>query len=186
MAELRIISGKWRSRRITFFDYPGIRPSLNQVRETVFNWLQTILPQARCLDLFAGSGAFGIEALSRGAAYVDFIDYHPRVVSSIQQSLKRLDAQSLSQVQQGLIPQDLQRIKQSYDIIFVDPPYATALLQQTLDYLKRSSLLAPGGVIYIEAAKDDLIDLTGWDIKRHKSTKRLQYGIISRSAEQAS
>ena len=79
-----------------FFDYPGIRPSLNQVRETVFNWLQTILPQARCLDLFAGSGAFGIEALSRGAAYVDFIDYHPRVVSSIQQSLKRLDAQSLS------------------------------------------------------------------------------------------
>jgi len=180
MAELRIISGKWRSRKITFFDYPGIRPTLNQIRETVFNWLQTKLPQATCLDLFAGSGAFGIEALSRGAGYVDFMDYHPKVIRSIQESLQQLGAEKLSQAHKGSIPEDLRRLEKSYDIVFADPPYSTPLLQQTLDYLKNSVLLAPDGLVYFEAAKRDVIEMEGWEILRHKTTKSLQYGLISR------
>ena len=179
MAELRIIAGKWRSRKISFFDYPGIRPTLNQIRETVFNWLQTSIPEATCLDLFAGSGAFGIEALSRGAKCVDFVDNHPKVIASIQQSLEQLEAEEAGHAYVRQLPHDLRQLKKQYDVIFVDPPYNTPLLQQTLDYLKNSELLAPHSVVYFEAGKQDIIDTEGWEMVRHKSTKNLQYGLAS-------
>jgi 16S rRNA (guanine966-N2)-methyltransferase len=180
MAELRIIGGTWRSRRIAFFDYPGIRPSLNQIRETVFNWLQTKVESSVCLDLFAGSGAFGLEALSRGAKSVDFIDNHPKVISYIQASLKQLQAEEKSKTYLRQLPNDLRQLQKQYDIIFVDPPYGTPLLQQSLYYLRESELLAAGAIVYFEAGKRDIVNTDGWDILRHKFTKNLQYGIISR------
>ncbi len=90
--QLRIIGGQWRSRRLEFPDVPGLRPTPDRVRETLFNWLAPVLPGARCLDLFAGSGALGIEALSRGAAEAVFFERHPVAVGALRENLARLNA----------------------------------------------------------------------------------------------
>ncbi len=90
--QVRIIGGQWRSRRLEFPDVPGLRPTPDRVRETLFNWLAPVLPGARCLDLFAGSGALGMEALSRSAAEVVFVEHHPLAVRTLQDNLARLQA----------------------------------------------------------------------------------------------
>ena len=90
--QLRIIGGQWRGRRLEFPDLPGLRPTPDRVRETLFNWLAPVLPGARCLDLFAGSGALGIEALSCGAAEVVFVERQPRAVHALRENLARLNA----------------------------------------------------------------------------------------------
>ncbi|MBE2295503.1 MAG: 16S rRNA (guanine(966)-N(2))-methyltransferase RsmD, partial [Phycisphaerales bacterium] len=90
--QLRVIGGQWRGRRLSFPDLPGLRPTPDRVRETLFNWLAPVLPGARCLDLFAGSGALGIEALSRGAAEVVFVERHPRAVNTLRAQLDQLGA----------------------------------------------------------------------------------------------
>ena len=89
--QLRVIAGRWRSRRLSFPELPGLRPTPDRVRETLFNWLAPVLPGARCLDLFAGSGALGIEALSRGAAEVVFVERHPVAIRALRENLARLN-----------------------------------------------------------------------------------------------
>jgi 16S rRNA (guanine966-N2)-methyltransferase len=146
---IRIIAGKWRGRKITFPDVEGLRPTPNRVRETVFNWLMPILPGARCLDLFAGSGALGFEALSRGAKEVLMFDRSKEVVDSLRANVNRLEAQQ-AQIFHANIPKEWPLAGEKFDVVFLDPPFKSGLLELTLELLP--AILAEGAYIYLESS----------------------------------
>ena len=153
---VRIIGGEWRSRWIKFPDIEGLRPTPDRVRETVFNWLGQDLTGLTCLDLFAGSGAFGFEAASRGARRVVLVERNRRITQSLEDNTQLLcgGRGPLSVVCADAL-EFLQRDLRTYDVAFVDPPYATwestadaaALLDQLRPRLK------PGARVYLEAAQ---------------------------------
>lgn len=164
---LRIIAGQWRSRRLGFPDVEGLRPTPDRIRETLFNWLQDSIPRADCLDLFAGSGACGMEALSRGARHVSFVDSSALATRAIRSNLELLRAQDyqvycenaldwvqrMSQpVTQGS-PQNMQNGARQFDIVFLDPPFASDLLVRGVGALEQSGILKPGCLIYLESAQ---------------------------------
>ena len=150
--EIRIIGGQWRGRRLRFTPQTGLRPTLDRFRETLFNWLMYDVEGARCLDLFAGSGALGIEALSRGAAQVDFVDASAQACRDIRLHLQTLNsergrvwhnpAESWLKAHTDLGP---------YDLIFLDPPFHQDLLQPCIYLLQNNGYLAPDCKIYLEA-----------------------------------
>lgn len=146
---LRIIAGQWRNRKLSFPDAPGLRPTTDRIRETVFNWLQTRIPGARCLDLFAGSGAMGLEALSRGAAQVDFVEQSGQVIQQLTENLKILQADNAATFHTDA-RHYIQHCEQQYDIIFVDPPYDARLLGECLALISTHPLASPGCVIFLE------------------------------------
>ncbi len=153
---LRIISGKWGSRRFKFPDIAQIRPTPDSVRETIFNWLQAYIADSICLDLFAGSGALGIEALSRGAGEVSFVDKNTKAISALKDNLIRLDAKGY----QTFNMDALKFIKQSktvFDIIFLDPPFASDLLENTLDLITQSAIIKPDTFLCIETENPELV-----------------------------
>lgn len=150
MSRVRIIGGQWRSRQIEVPESTGLRPTPDRVRETLFNWLGQDLTGLRCLDLFAGSGALGLEAASRGAAEVVMVENTPRVVAYLQNAIAKLNA-----AQVRLLKGDAVRFARStaerFDLIFLDPPYNQALLDTLAPCLEK--LLLPGGRVYAEAEK---------------------------------
>jgi 16S rRNA (guanine966-N2)-methyltransferase len=128
---LRIIGGGWRGRRVHFPDSPGLRPTPDRVRETLFNWLQFSLAGARCLDLFAGSGALGLEALSRGAREVVFVDEATPVAKSLREELERLDGTARARVLQTTAARLSRAPGEPFDVIFLDPPFGTGRARRT-------------------------------------------------------
>lgn len=176
---LRIIGGQWRGLRITFPPLPALRPSTDRVRETVFNWLQPIIVGTHCLDLFAGSGALGIEALSRGAAHVDFVDCEPRIADHLEQTLQRLGAVGgFAHVADAY--SYLERSPRRYEVVFLDPPYATDLLPAICNQLATGGWLAPGAMIYLECAADQPLPAlpAGWQIHRSKRAGQVGYHLL--------
>lgn len=176
--KIRIIAGKHRGRRITVPDLPGLRPSPDRVRETVFNWLQWDVQGAHVLDAFAGSGIMGLEALSRGAASVLFCDTHAQAVAQLRDTLQAW-RENHAQVRQI----DVLRLPDSpvrYDLIFLDPPFAANLHRQALDTFCSPRRLKPGGVIYIEQdAADSPLQLpVGYEWRKRSHAGRLQFGLI--------
>ena len=177
---LRIIGGRWRGLRVTFPPLPALRPSPDRVRETLFNWLQPVIVQSRCLDLFAGSGALGIEALSRGASHVDFVDSEAQVGRHLQETLQRLGAAN------GFVHViDAHRYldkppRQPYDIVFLDPPYASDLLPGICNKLGQGGWLAPEALIYLECPADrPLPDVpSAWQIHRSKRAGQVGYHLL--------
>lgn len=145
--QVRIIGGEWRSRLLRFPDQPGLRPTADRVRETLFNWLHHIEGKT-CLDLFAGSGALGFEAASRGAKQVTLIERNPKVLAVLRDNAALLHA---SQVH--IIGADgaswLAKQAGVYDVIFLDPPFQAGLLNQLLP--KLSAHLQPEGYAYVES-----------------------------------
>lgn len=151
--ELRIIAGLWRGRRLRFPAGPDIRPTPDRVRETLFNWLAPVIRGARVLDLFAGSGALGLEALSRGAAQVRFIDVDARAVAALRERLVewradpaqfeigRADALSVLQLAPAV----------RFDVVFVDPPFAAGLWTEIASRLEGNGWLTPEAYVYLEA-----------------------------------
>jgi 16S rRNA (guanine966-N2)-methyltransferase len=137
--QLRIIGGRWRGSRIVYPPLAAIRPSPDRVRETLFNWLQQPIVGARCLDLFAGSGALGLEALSRGAAQVTFVDREPQVGLHLRQTLERLGGRDAT-----VVVEDAQRFllrpAQLFDIVFLDPPFESTVLEQVASRLQQGWL----------------------------------------------
>ena len=125
--QFRIIAGIWRRRRLAFPKLPDIRPSPDRVRETLFNWLREQVAGARCLDLFAGSGALGLEALSRGACQVTFVDQERQAVEAISAHLQNLGATGGEVVQAEALA-FLRGTPAAFDIVFLDPPFASELL----------------------------------------------------------
>jgi len=158
VSTLRIIGGQWRGHKLSFVGAEGLRPSGDRVRERVFNWLMHYVAGANCLDLFAGSGALGLEALSRGANHVSFVDNNKATTKQIQQNIDKLsaDQQSVS-VYCSSADQYLQNSDQlnSFDIIFLDPPFGKNLLPATLNSLHTAKRLKPNGLLYIELENDE-------------------------------
>lgn len=149
--ELRIIGGRWKRTKLTFPLLEGVRPTPSRVRETLFNWLQQDIANARCLDLFAGSGALGFEAISRGAEHVQFVDSAAEICHTIKANISRLSAEANAEVHQAdaLIFAQQPQVK-SVDVVFCDPPFNKGLVPQLLEHIADSNLVADDGLVYVE------------------------------------
>ena len=172
---LRIIGGDWRSRVVRFPDAEGLRPTPDRVRETLFNWLGQRLDGLACVDLFAGSGALGFEARSRGASRVTMIERDRRVCDHLRASLADLGAEGVEVVQGDAIAW-LARAGGRYDVAFVDPPYASGLAGPALAALEPR--LAPGARIYVEAAEPVIPPSPAWTCKREASAGAVKFALF--------
>ena len=177
--QVRIIAGKWRGRKLSFPDVPGLRPTPDRVRETVFNWLMDDITGARCLDLFAGSGALGFEALSRGAKEVVFVDAHARIVQQLQSHQKMLQCDNM-QVQHMQAETYLKSTSKKFDIIFLDPPFGQNLIEPTCRLIADCNLLKPHAHIYIESefSLKNLPIPSHWNIRKQKQSGQVQYTLL--------
>ena len=179
--QLRVIGGQWRGRRLAFPDLPGLRPTPDRVRETLFNWLAPVLPGARCLDLFAGSGALGIEALSRGAADVVFVERHPLAARTLRDQLDRLHAQS-ARVEQADALAWLGQPGMPFEIVLLDPPFGQGLLEPACAALEAGGWLAAHAWIYLEAEMEtEVLALpVRWTLHREKTAGAVTYRLARR------
>lgn len=150
--KLRIIAGNWRGRRLSVPDLPGLRPSGDRAREVLFNWLQGRVRGARCLDVFAGTGALGLEAASRGAASVVLVEQDRRLCRQLIELGEGWPGGDVLTVVQADAVRWLERAEAPFDIVFVDPPFGAGLYAETLSALSRPGLLAPGALVYVESA----------------------------------
>lgn len=176
---VRIIAGEWRSRKLPVADVPGLRPSTDRVRETVFNWLQHAVIQAECLDLFAGTGAFGFEAASRGAKEVTMLEINTQALSGLKQSVELLKTNKI-RVQHGDALKWLSMTTQAFDIIFVDPPFDKNLSSQTLKALNDSACLKSGSLIYLEEAKQAIKTVIpdNMEMLKEGKTSHVRYALF--------
>lgn len=178
---VRIIAGKWRGRRIQVPDVNGLRPTPDRVRETLFNWLTPVIVGARCLDLFAGSGALGFEALSRGAGFVEMVDQARDVVLLLQQELAHFGVDN-ALIYAAQVPNQLRPPKQPYNIVFLDPPYDAGLLLPVAHYLEEHNYLAEGAYIYLEAReviKDNDLP-ANWCLLKSQKAGQVYYHLAKR------
>ena len=180
-SELRIIGGQWRSRKLAFTPAEGLRPTSDRIRETLFNWLSPSLAGARCLDLFAGSGALGLESLSRGADHCDFVDTSRVGLRQISQHLSSLQAAQ----QGGCHLQQAEQFLQSvtggpYNIVFIDPPFGLGLVEAASQLLAKQSVLAPGAWIYLETPRDEALPPVpgNWVLHRDKTAGEVAYRLF--------
>ena len=178
---VRIIGGRWRGRKLHFPVLPGLRPSSDRLRETLFNWLMHDIPGTSCLDVFAGSGALGFEAISRGASSVVFLDMAAEAVKALRDNADRLSA-SEAMIYQDDALRFLRHTERRFDIIFLDPPFDSDFLSSALALIGDHDLLSEGGLIYIEYAKNDSPDLSAWQIKKEKVAGRVVYGLLARKS----
>ncbi|MHB8254195.1 MAG: 16S rRNA (guanine(966)-N(2))-methyltransferase RsmD [Acidiferrobacter sp.] len=151
---VRIIGGLWRGRHLTFPAQAGLRPSPDRVRETLFNWLAPHLPGARCLDLFAGSGVLGFEALSRGAETATLVENNPLTYAALVRTRDTLAATAATVIRNDALSLLATLPPHAFDIIFLDPPFHTELLAAALTLIVHHGILAPAGFLYIEAAAE--------------------------------
>ena len=181
--QVRIIGGRHRGRRIGFLPGRGLRPTPDRVRETLFNWLQADIAGARCLDLFAGSGALGLEALSRGAAFLLAVERHPASVARLREHLQALGETSASVVQADALRLLEQPPAQPFDIVFVDPPFADDLVGRVIERLEAGRWLAADALVYLEqdASRDWPPLPAGWQDHRAGSAGQSGYRLLRRS-----
>ena len=174
---LRIVAGKWRGRLLDIADEPGLRPTSERVRETLFNWLAPSIHDARCLDLFAGTGALGFEALSRGATQVVFVDNSRRATKAIEKSAKTLNATGALVHRTDAIDYLRTARPASFDIIFLDPPFADDRLDDLCRLIDKLGLLAPGGRVYLEQdrAKPGITLPEHWRLLKDKTAGNVRY-----------
>jgi 16S rRNA (guanine966-N2)-methyltransferase len=147
---VRIIGGLWRGRRLHFPDVAGLRPTPDRVRETLFNWLAPVMRGARCLDLFAGSGALGFEALSRGAARVTLVERDRVALQSLRDAAVVLQAGDRARIVCGTAQACLATAAEPFDVIFLDPPFDAHALPAVIATIAQRNLLSPGGFVYLE------------------------------------
>jgi 16S rRNA (guanine966-N2)-methyltransferase len=171
---VRIIGGEWRSRLVKFPPTMSLRPTPDRVRETLFNWLGQRLDGMRCLDLFAGSGALGFEALSRGAARVVMVERDRATVAALRDNARELAASGLEIVQAEALA-FLAGDREKYDMVFLDPPYASDLAQRALDRL--APRLAPGARVYVETAAH-LEPGGAWRVLREDRAGQVRYALF--------
>jgi 16S rRNA (guanine966-N2)-methyltransferase len=168
---VRIIAGEWRGRRLPVVDLPGLRPSGDRLRETLFNWLQLFLPGAACADLFAGTGALGLEAASRGAASVVLVERQVRAAAQLQENIDLLKAEQVRLFRGDALSWLRSQGSETLDIIFVDPPFEQDAGAKVLDGIHESGCLRPGGLVYLESPANSLTALLppGWQTWREKT-----------------
>lgn len=180
---VRIIGGRWRGTRLPVADAPGLRPTPDRVRETLFNWLQPRLQGARVLDLFAGSGALGLEALSRGAREAWLVEHDPAQVESLRETVARLGAGDDAHVVRADALAWLRAPLQGrFDIVFVDPPFASGPWQQVLELLP--PWLAADPWLYLESPiTKDLDPGAGWLPHRQGTTRETRHVLYRRGLQ---
>lgn len=177
--EVRIIGGEWRGRRVPVAVASGLRPTADRVRETLFNWLAPVVPGARCLDLFAGTGALGLEALSRGAAATVFVERNGEVARVLEASLARLGARGAR-----VVATDAQRFlagaPQPFDVVFLDPPFGEFALGDLCTLLARG-WLAAGARVYLEMPGGEALPPLppGWELLREKVAGQVRYALAA-------
>ncbi len=161
-ATTRIIGGSLRGSKLPFKENRSIRPTEGKTKETLFNWLLNDLEGKTCLDMFAGTGSLGIEALSRGAKEVVFVEKQKKLADSLKTNLKRLQVYSSSKVlNANAFSIDFDNLPYKFDILFIDPPFRENLIQRSLDFVKSSNLLTPKALIYLECENElELVELT--------------------------
>lgn len=181
---LRIIGGDWRSRVVVFADAPDLRPTPDRVRETLFNWLRPTLVGAQCLDLFAGSGVLGFEALSRGASAVTALELAPQAVAAIRENIRTLQTDKFRlEPRNALDWLGINAQQQRFDVVFLDPPFAENLHAECCRLLAEHQWLARGALIYLEsgASLDSIVLPQGWELIRHKRAGAVHYGLAQSS-----
>lgn len=178
--ELRIIGGDWRSRKLRFPDAGGVRPSPARTRETLFNWLSYHLAGSRCLDLFAGSGALGLEALSRGAASATLVDHTPALAHAIRDNLRLLNCDRGEVICQSVDRFLTQPPTRPFDIIFMDPPFRQGWLEMLFPLVFSHHWVRPGGWIYVEHESDRPTPVApaGWELHRQKTAGQVTYCLF--------
>jgi len=176
---LRIIGGEWRGRKLRFADGEGLRPTTDRVRETLFNWLAPLIHGARCLDLFAGSGALGLEALSRGAGEMVFVDNNPAAIAALKENLALLKVDNAAVIRGDALAY-LRGEARTFDVVFLDPPFRRDLLQPAIKLLGEQPWLAEGARVYLELESEEpLPELpSGWEVLRSKQAGQVAYHLI--------
>lgn len=190
---LRIIGGTWRRRRIAFPDVPGLRPTPDRVRETLFNWLGQDLSGFRCLDLYAGSGALGFEALSRGASHLVLVEHNPVVVRALgasasllqaTQSLEIIRADALEFLRRDAGAADVGAASASdkgrFDLVFLDPPFDVGVPPEVFDLLP--SRLAVGARVYLECGSKPEVPV-GWHAEKSSRAGQVHYQLLRLESE---
>ena len=179
---LRIVAGNWRSRLLDIADVEGLRPTSERIRETLFNWLAPGIAGTRCLDLFAGTGALGLEALSRGARSIVFVERSPVAAKQLENNIAILGgASSAADVVRGDALDYLRHAADdAFDIVFLDPPFADDRLSETCRLLAEGSLLADGALVYLEMERSqhepELPD--GWQAEKKKTAGNVRYMLV--------
>jgi 16S rRNA (guanine966-N2)-methyltransferase len=181
---LRIVAGKWRSRLLRIADVPGLRPSSERIRETLFNWLTPRIHGAHCLDLFAGTGALGLEALSRGAKRAVFVETSERAVRALNDNIKTLDATGAVVLQSDAMEYLEREHSEKFDLVFLDPPFAANLIEESCGRLAERQILAEGAHIYLEQPRNrpepDLP--AGWHMLKNKTAGNVRYMLVQQEA----
>jgi 16S rRNA (guanine966-N2)-methyltransferase len=177
---VRIIAGAWRGRRIHFPDMPALRPTPDRVRETLFNWLHHSITDARVLDLFAGSGALGLEALSRGAKQAVFVEQFPPAARALQEQLVRFGGAAKGRILEMGAARYLRTPGQAFDIAFLDPPFGTNALAEYIPLLDTGDWLKVGSLVYLENERAAGVPaLPGhWELLKSKSAGEVGYHLI--------
>lgn len=184
--QIRIIGGQWRGRKLPVTDSPGLRPTTDRVRETLFNWLAPHMVDARCLDCFAGSGALGLESLSRYAAHATLLEMERAVAQQLQKNLATLKAANGQVVNTNTLNY-LNQTGTPHDIVFVDPPFRKGLLDETLNLLEKNGWLADDALIYVESEVENEMPSVpaSWHLHREKVAGQVAYRLYLRESQGA-
>ncbi|MBB3322753.1 16S rRNA (guanine(966)-N(2))-methyltransferase [Atlantibacter sp. RC6] len=184
--QIRIIGGQWRGRKLPVTDSPGLRPTTDRVRETLFNWLAPYMVDARCLDCFAGSGALGLESLSRYAASATLLEMERPVAQQLQKNLATLKAANGKVVNTNTLNY-LNQTGTPHDIVFIDPPFRKGLLDDTLSLLEKNGWLADGALIYVESEVENGMPPVpaSWQLHREKVAGQVAYRLYLRETQGA-
>lgn len=185
--ELRLIGGDWRSRVLRFPDEGGVRPTPARTRETLFNWLQFQLPGSRCLDLFSGSGVLGLEALSRGADQVTFVDHTPALARALRDNLRLLGSN-----QGEVVCEDVRTFVQvpaetPVDILFLDAPFRQGWLEMLIPQIANNHWVGAGSRVYLEYESERAAPAVpaNWHLHRNKRAGQVTYGLYQIMDDQA-
>lgn len=178
---VRIIGGDWRGRRLPVVDVPGLRPSGDRCRETLFNWLQPWVAAAACADLFAGTGVLGFEAASRGAASVLMVEKHPAAIAVLRESIEQLQAEQVILHAGGAMSFIATLAENSLDLVFVDPPFDSNLGVVVLARLDQQACVRRGGFVYVESpAALQLSAPDGWAVWRDQQLGEVRMQLFRR------
>ena len=182
---LRIVAGIWGSRVLEIADAPGLRPTSERIRETLFNWLAPRIAGARCLDLFAGTGALGLEALSRGAADCVFVEKSAKAARTLRANIATLQAESAVVLETSATKFLQQGSAARFEIVFLDPPFAADMLPDLCRLLEDSSILADNARIYIEEdrSQPELQLPEPWQVLKTKNSGNVRYSLLDAGSQ---
>ncbi len=185
---LRIVAGNWRSRLLDIADVPGLRPTSERIRETLFNWLAPYIHSANCLDLFAGTGALGLEALSRGAGRAVFVENDAVAVESLRRNVDQLEAGNAAVVHADAMEYLRRSEEGPFDIVFVDPPFAADLLEVACRLIDELGVLADRGFVYLEQDRGRPLPRLpeGWNVLKDKTAGNVRYVLVRYDAPKES